>query len=159
MSTNLIIVITEDVALTRLLISLVLGALIGLERQLHKHSAGLRTFTLICMGSTLAMLISIYICQTNTNLLNGDPGRIAAQVLTGIGFIGAGLIIKNNDGISGLTTAACIFITAVIGLAIGVGMIKTGVICGLAVIVILTSSTYIHKIKSENKNSETKGNS
>ena len=91
--------ITASVALTRLGISLLLGVCIGIERQLHKHAAGLRTFTLICLGSTLAMLVSIYICQTNTELHNGDPGRIAAQVLTGIGFIGAGLIIKTLDGV------------------------------------------------------------
>lgn len=135
--------ITENVAITRILISLVLGAAIGIERQIHRHPAGLRTFTFICMGSTLAMLVSIYICQTNTNLLNGDPGRIAAQVLTGIGFLGAGLIIKKNDDVMGLTTAACIFMTAVIGLAVGVGMIKLSVIVTAIVMVLLFSSQFI----------------
>ena len=86
------------------------------------------------------MVISIYICQNNLNLINGDPGRIAAQVLTGIGFIGAGLILKNDDGISGLTTAACIFITAVIGLAVGAGMILIGVVTTAATIIVLVSS-------------------
>ncbi len=64
--------ITESVAISRLLVSFLLGACIGVERQIHRHPAGLRTFTLICMGSTLAMLVSIYICQTNLNLINGD---------------------------------------------------------------------------------------
>lgn len=137
-------VITTQIALTRLAVSLILGACIGVERQIHKHAAGLRTFTLICLGSTLAMLVSIYICQNNTNLLNGDPGRIAAQVLTGIGFIGAGLIIKNEDGVSGLTTAACIFMTACIGLAVGVGMIWISVITTAVVLLALISSTYLH---------------
>ncbi len=136
--------ITEEIALTRLLISLFLGACIGVERQIHKHPAGLRTFTLICLGSTLAMLVSIYICQTNTDLHNGDPGRIAAQVLTGIGFIGAGLIIKNGDGeVSGLTTAACIFITAVVGLAVGAGMIMTAIAVTAAIMIVLVSSNFI----------------
>lgn len=135
--------LTETVILTRLGISLLLGICIGVERQIHKHAAGLRTFTLICLGSTLAMLVSIYLCQSNMNLHTGDPGRIAAQVLTGIGFIGAGLIIKNQDGVTGLTTAACIFMTAVIGLSIGCGMILTGVVATAATLIVLTSSHFL----------------
>lgn len=138
--------ITITTALIRLGVSLVLGLLIGLERQLHKHAAGLRTFTLICVGSALAMLTSIYVCQTNTNLLNGDPGRIAAQVITGIGFIGAGLIIKNADGISGLTTAACIFITSVIGLATGAGMLLLAAVVTVVVELLLVVG-YIFKTR------------
>lgn len=135
--------ITASVALTRLGISLLLGVCIGIERQLHKHAAGLRTFTLICLGSTLAMLVSIYICQTNTELHNGDPGRIAAQVLTGIGFIGAGLIIKTLDGVTGLTTAASIFMTAVIGLAIGCGMILVGAVATALTFIVLVSANFV----------------
>jgi putative Mg2+ transporter-C (MgtC) family protein len=137
--------ITETLALTRLGVSLLLGGLIGLERMIHKHPAGMRTFMLICIGSTLATLASIYICQTNTDLLNGDPGRIAAQILTGIGFIGAGLIIKTGDGVSGITTAACIFVTAVIGIAVGVGMMLTASIVTLIVLIILSSAYYVRK--------------
>jgi len=136
--------ITETIALTRILVSWLLGAAIGIERQVHKHPAGIRTFSLICLASTLAMLISIYICQTHTDLLNGDPGRIAAQVVTGIGFIGAGLIIKNQDGISGLTTAACIFITATIGLAVGAGMLLTAAVVTAITIIVLVSASFIH---------------
>jgi len=144
------VIITEQVALTRIVISLVLGALIGLEREINRHPAGIRTFILVCVGSTLAMLVSIYICQSNPNLLNGDPGRIAAQVLTGIGFIGAGLIIKNTDGISGLTTAACIFVTAIIGLAVGVGMIYVAVVVTAIAFIILIASPFL-KIKRKVK--------
>lgn len=140
--------ITESVALLRIGISLVLGACIGIEREYHKHPAGLRTFTLVCVGSTLAMLVSICICQQNQNLLNGDPGRIAAQVLTGIGFIGAGLILKNGEGVSGLTTAACIFVTAIIGLAVGMGMYLTATVVTAVVIIILLSSYFYQKGKS-----------
>lgn len=142
--------ITLSTALIRLLVSLVLGAMIGSERQLHHHPAGFRTFTLICTASTLAMIVSIYICQTNTDLLNGDPGRIAAQVLTGIGFIGAGLIIKGTDGVLGLTTAACIFICAVIGLAVGAGLLLLSAIVAVAVLIILWSS-YFTKRKDKEK--------
>lgn len=143
--------ITTTEALLRLGVSLLLGASIGVERQIHKHAAGLRTFTLICLGATLAMIVSIYVCQTNMDLHNGDPGRIAAQVLTGIGFIGAGLILKNDDGISGLTTATCIFITAAIGLTVGAGMILVGVITTAAVIMILISSGFIRYDKKKRR--------
>ena len=139
--------ITLSVALTRMLISLVLGALIGAERQIHHH----RTFTLICTASTLAMIVSIYVCQTNTDLHNGDPGRIAAQVLTGIGFIGAGLILKGNDGVTGLTTAACIFVCAVIGLAVGSGLLLLSAIITVAVVIILWSTYFTKRDKEKSK--------
>ena len=106
---------------------------------------------LICLGSTLATLASIWICQTNTHLLNGDPGRIAAQVLTGIGFIGAGLIIKNNNDVSGLTTATGIFVTAAVGVAVGVGMIRTAVVSTVAVVLILFSSFLFHNSRKKDK--------
>lgn len=139
--------ITETTALIRIGLSLLLGGLIGMERKRHNHAAGSRTFMLICMGATLATLASIYICQTNPDLHNGDPGRIAAQILTGIGFIGAGLIIKTNDGVSGLTTASCIFIAAVIGVAVGVGMLLVASVVSLVVLVILWTP-YLSKKKS-----------
>ena len=97
------------------------------------------------MASTLATLASIWICQTNLNLINGDPGRIAAQVVTGIGFIGAGLIIKNKYDVSGLTTAASIFATSIIGIAVGVGLIKVSVIVTVIVTLVLASSFLFHE--------------
>lgn len=139
--------ITLSVALTRIAVSLLLGAAIGVERQVHKHPAGFRTFTLICLASTLAMLVSIYVCQANTDLHNGDPGRIAAQVLTGVGFIGAGLIIKGQDGVSGITTASCIFVCAVIGLAVGCGMLLESAIITAVVVAVLISSNYFKRKK------------
>lgn len=109
-------------AIFKLALSLVLGAIIGLERGRKGHVAGMRTFALICMGATLSMLVSIYIPQEYMGLKNGDPGRIAAQVISGIGFLGAGAIIQQKGAVKGLTTAAGIWITAAIGLAIGAGM-------------------------------------
>ena len=97
------------------------------------------------MASTLATLASIWICQTNLNLINGDPGRIAAQVVTGIGFIGAGLIIKNKYDVSGLTTAASIFATSIIGIAVGVGLIKVSIIVTVIAILVLASSFLFHE--------------
>lgn len=136
--------LTESIAITRILISALLGCAIGVERYIHKHPAGVRTFMLICMASTLATLASIWICQTNTHLINGDPGRIAAQVVTGIGFIGAGLIIKNKYDVSGLTTAASIFCTSIIGIAVGVGLIWVSVIVTAIAILVLASSFLFH---------------
>ncbi len=137
--------LTENIAITRILISALLGCIIGLERYIHKHPAGVRTFMLICMASTLATLASIWICQSNLNLINGDPGRIAAQVVTGIGFIGAGLIIKNKYDVSGLTTAASIFATSIIGIAVGVGLIWVSVLVTVIVTLVLASSFLFHE--------------
>ena len=131
--------ITSSTALVRLLISFVLGASIGLERQYRRREAGLRTFTLICLGSTAAMLISIWIPQSYPNFLNGDPGRIAAQVLSGIGFLGAGAIIQSKGSVYGLTTAACIWVVAVIGLAVGAGMFVPALITTLVTLFVLLS--------------------
>ena len=106
-------------SLFKLVLSLLLGSLIGFERRLKGQIAGLRTFALIAMGATLAMLISIYIPQVYLGLKNGDPGRIAAQVVSGVGFLGAGAIIQMKGSVRGLTTAAGIWMTACIGLAVG----------------------------------------
>ena len=136
--------LTENIAIIRILISALLGCAIGVERYIHKHPAGVRTFMLICIASNLATLASIWICQTNLNLINGDPGRIAAQVVTGIGFIGAGLIIKNKYDVSGLTTAASIFCTSIIGIAVGVGLIWVSVLVTVIAIMVLASSFLFH---------------
>jgi putative Mg2+ transporter-C (MgtC) family protein len=132
-------VITPYTAMFKLFVSFLLGAVIGAERQLRRRDAGMRTFTLICMGSTAAMLISIWIPQCYPNFLNGDPGRIAAQVLTGIGFLGAGAIIQSHGSVQGLTTAACIWVVAVIGLAVGAGMYVTAIITTLFSLFVLVS--------------------
>ena len=105
--------------ITRLGLALILGSLIGLEREKKRRSAGLRTHILVCVGSALIMLVSIYLHDFYGE--KGDPGRIAAGVITGIGFLGAGTIIRSKEGIRGLTTAASIWISAGIGLAAGAG--------------------------------------
>lgn len=131
--------ITPYTVMLRLSLSFLLGAVIGIERQLRRREAGMRTFTLICMGSTAAMLISIWIPQTYPNLLNGDPGRVAAQVLTGIGFLGAGAIIQSKGSVHGLTTAACIWVAAVIGLGVGAGMYLAASVMTAFALLILVS--------------------
>ena len=131
--------VTPYTATLKMLFSFVLGAIIGFERQFRRHDAGMRTFTLICMGSTAAMLLSVWIPQSYPNFLNGDPGRIAAQVLTGIGFLGAGAIIQSHGSVHGLTTAACIWVVAVIGLTVGAGMYITALITTLLTLFVLVS--------------------
>ncbi len=93
-----------------------------MERESRRQPAGLRTHILISVGATLLMLLSIYIPQQFFDMKNGDPGRIAAQVVSGIGFLGAGAILKLGNNIKGLTTAASIWVSAGIGLAIGAGL-------------------------------------
>lgn len=130
--------ITWDTALIRILISFIIGAIVGIEREAHNQPAGLRTHILISIGSTIVMLISIYIPQTFTQFQNGDPGRIAAQVISGIGFLGAGAILKFGGNVKGLTTAASIWTMAALGLAVGAGMYGISFVGLLVILFALT---------------------
>lgn len=125
-------------AIYKLLLSLMLGAVVGMERRHKGQIAGMRTFALISMGATLAMIVSIYIPQEYMGLKNGDPGRVAAQVISGIGFLGAGAIIQMKGSVRGLTTAAGIWMTACIGLAVGTGMYVIATTAALLIIIVLT---------------------
>ncbi|MCT4671772.1 MAG: MgtC/SapB family protein [Prolixibacteraceae bacterium] len=135
---------TQDM-IFRIIISMFLGLVIGIERETQRQPAGLRTHTLICVGSTLLMLISIFIPQHYYGIYNLDPTRIAAQVVTGIGFVGAGAIIKMGANIRGLTTAATIWATGAIGLAAGSGMCFIALISTALVIFILFFFNLIEK--------------
>ena len=125
-------------AFYKLLLSGLLGAAVGVERKHKGQRAGMRTIALISMGATLAMLVSIYIPQVYLGLKNGDPGRIAAQVVSGIGFLGAGAIIQSKGSVRGLTTAAVIWVTAMIGLAVGAGMYLIATATTVIILIILT---------------------
>ncbi|MCX7656034.1 MAG: MgtC/SapB family protein [Treponemataceae bacterium] len=105
----------------RLLLSFVAGAMVGFERTSRHQVAGLRTHILISVGSTLLMLLSIWIPEQFQYAKGGDPGRIAAQVVSGIGFLGAGAIMRLGNNVKGLTTAASLWLIAAVGLAIGAG--------------------------------------
>lgn len=107
----------------RIVLALILGGLIGLEREWSNHAAGFRTHILVCVGSASIMLLSIYGFSEFVNEFNvrTDPARLAAQVISGIGFLGAGAILRTGSSISGLTTAASIWVVAAIGLAVGAG--------------------------------------
>lgn len=120
--------ITTTGAVGKMLLSLVLGAAVGYERKRRGQIAGVRTFALISMGATLAMILSIYVPQEYLGLKNGDPGRIAAQVVTGIGFLGAGAIIQMKGSVRGLTTAAGIWMVAAIGMAVGAGLYAVAIV-------------------------------
>jgi len=114
--------VPEYEILFRLLIAGLFGGLIGLERELNDQPAGLRTHIILVLGAALAMCVSINLAAQ----LEGDPGRIAAQVISGIGFLGAGAIFRFGSGIKGLTTATSLWTAAIIGLAVGAGYILMG---------------------------------
>ena len=117
--------------LIRLLLSAALGALVGLERSKRRKEAGIRTHCIIACTSALFMIVSKYAfldCATLDGLRGADPARIAAQVVSGISFLGAGVIFKNGNSIRGLTTAAGMWGTAAVGMAIGAGMYWVGLI-------------------------------
>ncbi len=120
--------------LIRLLLSTILGGLIGIEREYHNRPAGLRTHILVSLISTLIMIVGIDIHeQTGGN----DPTRLAAQVVSGIGFLGAGTIIRTGSSIKGLTTAATLWANAGIGLAVGAGFYYASIISVVIVLVTL----------------------
>lgn len=106
----------------RLLLAAVLSGMIGFEREFHGRAAGFRTHILLCVGSTLVMLTSMHIFDVYSSRMTVDPARIAAGVITGIGFLGAGTIMHARSAIRGLTTAASLWVVAGIGLAVGSGL-------------------------------------
>ncbi|EGO61732.1 MgtC/SapB family protein [Acetonema longum] len=121
----------------RLVISLVLGGVIGFERQLQRKTAGLRTHILVCLGSCLVAIMSVNLYANVQGLTNADPARLAAQVVSGIGFLGAGAIMKEGPTIKGLTTAASLWVVASVGLAVGVGAMTGAVTTTLLVVIAL----------------------
>lgn len=119
--------ISEMEIVLRLVISCILGGLIGFERESLDRPAGLRTHILVCVGSTLMMIVSMY-GFTGFETVTKDPARIAAQVVSGIGFLGAGTILREGLTVTGLTTAASLWVVAGIGLAIGSGLFFAGIV-------------------------------
>lgn len=123
----------------RLVLALAFGGLVGIEREQNNHPAGFRTHILVCLGACLVMLLSMYgfgqfADQPNVRL---DPARLAAQVIAGIGFLGAGTIIFNGNSIYGLTTAASLWVVAAIGLSVGAGFYYSALITTFFVLLIL----------------------
>jgi putative Mg2+ transporter-C (MgtC) family protein len=121
----------------RLFLATFCGALIGLEREIHGKEAGFRTHALVSLGSGLVMLISIDLYAAYRGVAQVDPSRIAAQVVSGVGFLGAGAIIRFPKGITGLTTAASLWASAAIGLACGAGFFRPALVSTALVLIIL----------------------
>ncbi|GHU05848.1 methyltransferase [Spirochaetia bacterium] len=125
-------ILTDLDAALRLGLSFLAGAVVGFERSSRRQVAGFRTHILIAMGACLLMLLSIWLPQEFTDMKNGDPGRIAAQIVSGIGFLGAGAIIRLGNNVRGLTTAASLWFIAAVGMAIGAGMFAAAAIAEAA---------------------------
>ncbi|MBR3496776.1 MAG: MgtC/SapB family protein [Prevotella sp.] len=142
----------------RLLIATALGAVIGLDREYRTKAAGFRTHVLVALGSALFMIISVHgfdDLPKDQMTLRMDPARIAAQVVTGIGFIGAGTIIFQKNVVKGLTTAAGLWVTAAVGMACGVGMYVLAMVSTLLVLICFEAfNFFLHKIRGKKENEE-----
>ncbi|GAA0071380.1 MgtC/SapB family protein [Clostridium sardiniense] len=136
----------EDIA-TRLLLAIVIGGVVGYDREFKNRPAGFRTHILVCIGATVTALIEVELGYsimkgiTETPELSGmlsvDLGRISAQVISGIGFLGAGTIIRNKGSVKGLTTAASIWAVACVGLAIGMGFYTISILSAIGIVIAL----------------------
>jgi len=138
--------LTDAQIILRLVLSVILSGLIGLERQMHRRTAGLRTHILVCLGSCLIMLTSLYVFDIYKDKVSLDPARIAAGVITGIGFLGAGTIIREKEGVRGLTTAASLWVVAGIGLAVGCGFLNASIFTTILALVVLFFLRYLEGI-------------
>jgi len=128
--------------LPRLLVAALLGGVVGLERDLKGKPSGMRTSILMCVGSALVMILSVQVARDAGP--PSDPGRIAAQVVTGVGFIGAGMILRSRVSVTGLTSAASIWFIAAVGLVIGYGSFLIG---GVATLLILVTLTLLDRVE------------
>jgi len=113
----------------KLIISVGLGSIIGLERKKSNKAVGMRTISLITLGSTIFTIVSSYYLQA-------DPSRVIAQIVTGVGFIGGGIIFKNDMKISGLTTASTVWCAAAVGVLVGIGLYELAVVSTLLILII-----------------------
>jgi putative Mg2+ transporter-C (MgtC) family protein len=128
-------------AIGRLLVACLLGAAVGLEREFNRKDAGVRTNLLICMGSAFFTLLSAVLAGD----ANPDKGRVAANIVQGIGFLGAGLILHNRSRVSGLTSAAAVFVVASIGMACGAGLYGAAIVAAVLVIIALEAVGFIER--------------
>lgn len=128
--------LTMAAIVVRIFLAVLIGGVLGFERGLKNRPAGLRTYILVCVGATIVMLINQYIYQCTGS---GDPVRMGAQVISGIGFLGAGtIVVTPHNQIRGLTTAAGLWAAACVGLAIGIGLYEIAVIGGATIFIVLT---------------------
>ena len=128
--------VTYLAVLLRILAAVLMGGILGLDRGLKNRPAGLRTYMLVCVGACLIMLTNQYVCQV---FGTGDPVRMGAQVVSGIGFLGAGtIIVTQRSQIKGLTTAAGLWTAAGVGLALGIGFYEAAFVGGIAIFTVMT---------------------
>ncbi|HHY40699.1 MAG TPA: MgtC/SapB family protein [Syntrophaceticus sp.] len=142
--------LTQSEMLIRMLIALLIGLIIGYERSRNHKPAGIRTYSLVCIGATVFMMVSVYGLPNDLNNdfygYRVDPFRVAAQIVTGIGFLGAGVIWKQGGNIRGLTTAANLWVTAGLGMAVGVGMYLLVLISVVCIFIALYSSPILCRL-------------
>ena len=132
----------------RIIVSMLLGGIIGLDRGMKHRGAGTKTMTVVCLGSTLVMLTEQYIQVNFPGLANMN--RLAAQVISGVGFLGVGTIIISNHRVRGLTTAATLWASATIGLAVGVGFVEGGILITLVMLISLHSLPFAERFATRN---------
>ncbi len=139
----------EVVIAVRVLAALLVGASIGFERTFHGRPAGFRTHALVCLASSLLMLVTVYpnwwMAVTPTDAFRTDPTRMAQGIMTGIGFLGAGVIFKEGLTVRGLTTAASIWITAAIGILLGIGFYFAATVGAIATLAVLAAFRFIER--------------
>lgn len=127
--------VTPFAVVVRIFAAVIIGGLLGLERGLKNRPAGMRTYMLVCVGSCIIMLTNQYVVQ----ILGGEPTRLAAQVVSGIGFLGAGtIIVTRRSQIKGLTTAAGLWSSAGVGIALGIGFYEAALVGTFAIFVVMT---------------------
>jgi putative Mg2+ transporter-C (MgtC) family protein len=115
----------------RVVVALFIGAMIGIEREYRGHSAGVRTLAMVSVGAAIFTAVGVFVAPAHVT----DPTRIAAQVVTGVGFLGAGAIFRAEDGVKGLTTAATVWVVAALGMAVGFGLYVLATACAVIVLV------------------------
>jgi putative Mg2+ transporter-C (MgtC) family protein len=142
--------ISFQIILLRLVVAIALGSLIGIEREIHEHSAGMRTIALVTLGCALFTIVSAYgfLDLLGTLRLTLDPTRIASYIVAGIGFLGAGTIFMSREGekIKGLTTAATIWVMAAIGIACGAGLLVEAAVTTALVMIVLVVFSYVEQL-------------
>ena len=145
------IILRNEEVIIKLLLAVIVGGFTGYEREKSNQFAGFRTHILVSIGSCITSIIALELFDNYSNISTMDPARLPAQVLSGIGFLGAGAILKNSNGIRGLTTAAGIWATACIGIAIGYGQYVLGIASGLLVMITLYMLKRFDKVISKKR--------
>jgi len=132
----------------KLLVAVLLGSFIGLERLIAGKQAGMRTYSLVCLGSCLFVIVSDLISPMYASYPGFNPAMIASQIIAGIGFIGAGMIIFQGHSVHGLTTASGFWVTAGLGMAVGFGLYVPAIISTILILLILSGLWWVEKIIS-----------